>query len=62
MTWSESVDQALCFGSHKKHSIHWVISALQEKTKLKRLGELITSSELGTNKFKDSKHKKKTTK
>ncbi len=48
--------------SYKKHSIHWVISAVQEKTKLKRLGELIASSELGTNKFKDSKYKKKPTK
>ena len=46
--------------SYKKHSIHWVISAVQEKTKLKRLKELITLSELGTNKWKDSKYKKKT--
>lgn len=45
--------------SYKKHSIHWVISAVQEKTKLKRLNELIASSELGTNKWKDSKYKKK---
>ena len=45
--------------SYKKHSIHWVISAVQEKTKIKRLQELITLSELGTNKWKDSKYKKK---
>ena len=45
--------------SYKKHSIHWVVSAVQEKTKIKRLHELIASSELGTNKWKDSKYKKK---
>lgn len=45
--------------SYKKHSIYWVISAVQEKTKIKRLNELIASSELGTNKWKDSKYKKK---
>jgi uncharacterized protein YdeI (YjbR/CyaY-like superfamily) len=45
--------------SYKKLSIHWVISAVQEKTKLKRLSELIASSELGTNKWKDNKYKKK---
>lgn len=45
--------------SYKKLSIHWVISAVQEKTKLKRLNELIASSELGTNKWKDNKYKKK---
>ena len=44
--------------SYRKHSIHWVISAVQEKTKLKRLNELIASSEFDTNKFKDSKYKK----
>lgn len=44
--------------SYKKHSIHWVISAVQTKTKIKRLQELIASSELGTNKWKDSKYKK----
>ena len=43
--------------SYKKHSIHWVISAVQEKTKIKRLLELIASSELGKNKWKDAKHK-----
>jgi uncharacterized protein YdeI (YjbR/CyaY-like superfamily) len=45
--------------SYQKLSIHWVISAVQEKTKTKRLNELIASSELGTNKWKDSKYKKK---
>lgn len=48
--------------SYKKHSIHWVISAVQEKTKMKRLKELIASSELGTNKWKDSKYRKKSKK
>ena len=36
--------------SYQKLSIHWVISAVQEKTKIKRLNELIASSELGVNK------------
>lgn len=45
--------------SYKKLSIHWVISAVQEKTKIKRLKELIASSESGTNKWKDNKYKKK---
>ncbi|MGL1888968.1 MAG: YdeI/OmpD-associated family protein [Reichenbachiella sp.] len=45
--------------SYKKLSIHWVISAVQEKTKIKRLDELIAMSELGINKWKDSKYKKK---
>lgn len=44
--------------SYKKLSIHWVISAVQDKTKIKRLNKLIASSELGTNKWKDSKCKK----
>ena len=43
--------------SYKKLSIHWVISAVQDKTKTKRLDALIASSELGTNKWKDSKYK-----
>ena len=45
--------------SYKKLSIHWVISAVQDKTKIKRLNELIASSELETNKWKDNKYKKK---
>jgi uncharacterized protein YdeI (YjbR/CyaY-like superfamily) len=45
--------------SYKKLSIHWVISAIQDKTKIKRLNELIASSELGINRWKDSKYKKR---
>ena len=48
--------------SYKKHSIHWVISAVQEKTKLKRLNALIASSAAGTNQWKDNKYKKKSKK
>lgn len=44
--------------SYKKSSNYWVMSAKQEKTRLKRLNELIESSEAGTNKWKDSKYKK----
>ncbi len=44
--------------TYKKHSIHWVISAVQDGTKIKRLKELIASSALGTNKWKDNKYKK----
>ena len=44
--------------SYKKLSIHWIISAIQDKTKIKRLNELIASSELGTNRWKDSKYKR----
>jgi uncharacterized protein YdeI (YjbR/CyaY-like superfamily) len=45
--------------SYKKISKHWVMSAKQETTQLKRLNELITDSEKGTNKWKDNKHNKK---
>ena len=45
--------------SYRTLSINWVTSAVQDKTKIKRLNELIASSELGTNKWKDSKYKKK---
>jgi uncharacterized protein YdeI (YjbR/CyaY-like superfamily) len=45
--------------TYKKHSIYWVISAVQDKTKTKRRNELIAMSELGTNKWKDNKYKKK---
>lgn len=45
--------------SYKKLSIHWVVSAVQEKTKQKRLKELIESSAKETNKWKDNKYKKK---
>lgn len=44
--------------SYKKSSNYWVMSAKQEKTRLKRLNELIESSEAGTNKWKNSKYKK----
>ncbi len=45
--------------SYKKISMHWVMSAIQEATRLKRLDELIKDSEAGTNKWKDNKYKKK---
>ncbi|MGG9962307.1 YdeI/OmpD-associated family protein [Ferruginibacter sp. SUN106] len=45
--------------SYKKISTHWVMSAKQEATQLKRLYEIITDSEAGTNKWKDNKYKKK---
>jgi uncharacterized protein YdeI (YjbR/CyaY-like superfamily) len=45
--------------SYKKLSIHWVMSAKQEVTKMKRLNELITDSENGTNQWKDNKYRKK---
>lgn len=45
--------------SYKKISSHWVMSAKQEATRLKRLNELIKDSESGTNKWKDNKYNKK---
>ena len=45
--------------SYKKISTHWVLSAKQDATKIKRLNELITDSEKETNKWKDNKYKKK---
>ncbi len=45
--------------SYKKISTHWVMSAKQDSTRLKRLDELIRDSESGTNKWKDNKYKKK---
>jgi uncharacterized protein YdeI (YjbR/CyaY-like superfamily) len=45
--------------SYQKLSTHWVMSAKQEATKLKRLNELIADSELLTNKWKDNKYHKK---
>lgn len=45
--------------SYKKTSIHWVTSAKQEATKLKRLNLLIGDSEKGTNQWKDNKYIKK---
>ena len=44
---------------YRKTSSHWVMSAKQEATKLKRLNELIADSALGINKWKDHKYKKK---
>jgi uncharacterized protein YdeI (YjbR/CyaY-like superfamily) len=45
--------------SYRKLSSHWVMSAKQESTQLKRLQALIADSELGTNKWKDNKYIKK---
>ena len=44
--------------SYKKVSKHWVMSAKQETTRLKRLHELIEDSMQGTNKWKDNKYNK----
>ena len=45
--------------SYRKTSIHWVTSAKQNTTKIKRLRELIGDSEKGINKWKDNKYNKK---
>jgi uncharacterized protein YdeI (YjbR/CyaY-like superfamily) len=45
--------------SYQKVSTHWVISAKQEATRMKRLNELISDSESGTNQWKDNKYKGK---
>ncbi len=45
--------------SYKKTSIHWVLSAKQEVTRIKRLNDLIADSEAGTNQWKDNKYRKK---
>ena len=45
--------------SYRKVSTHWVISAKQEATRIKRLNELIADSEAGTNKWKDNIYNKK---
>lgn len=45
--------------SYKKISTHWVMSAKQDTTRLKRLDELIEDCKSGTNKWKDNKYKKK---
>lgn len=45
--------------SYQKLSKHWVMSAKQEATQRKRLQQVITESELGTNQWKDNKYKKK---
>jgi len=44
--------------SYKKVSTHWVMSAKQETTRLKRLNQLISESAAGTNQWKDNKYKK----
>lgn len=45
--------------SYKTLSINWVMSAKQETTQLKRLGELIADSTAETNKWKNNKYNKK---
>jgi uncharacterized protein YdeI (YjbR/CyaY-like superfamily) len=42
--------------SYKKISTHWVMSAKQETTQIKRLNALIKDSEAGTNQWKDNKY------
>jgi len=44
--------------SYRKVSAHWVMSAKQEMTKIKRLNQLISDSAAGTNQWKDNKYKK----
>ena len=44
--------------SYRKVSVHWVMSAKQEATKIKRLNQLISDSAAGTNQWKDNKYKK----
>jgi uncharacterized protein YdeI (YjbR/CyaY-like superfamily) len=45
--------------SYKKISKHWVMSAKQETTRLKRLNIIIADSEAGTNQWKNNKYNKK---
>jgi uncharacterized protein YdeI (YjbR/CyaY-like superfamily) len=45
--------------SYRKVSIHWVMSAKQETTRIKRLNQLISDSAAGTNQWKDNKYNKK---
>ena len=44
--------------SYKKISKHWVMTAKQETTRLKRLKELVAESEEGINKWKYNKYRK----
>jgi uncharacterized protein YdeI (YjbR/CyaY-like superfamily) len=44
--------------SYRKVSTHWVMTAKQETTRLKRLHHLISESAAGTNQWKDNKYKK----
>jgi uncharacterized protein YdeI (YjbR/CyaY-like superfamily) len=43
---------------YRKVSTHWVMSAKQEATRIKRLHQLIADSAAGTNQWKDNKYKK----
>ncbi len=45
--------------SYRRLSKNWVMGAKQEATRIKRLAELITDCEAGTNKWKDNKYTKK---
>jgi uncharacterized protein YdeI (YjbR/CyaY-like superfamily) len=44
--------------SYRKVSTHWVMSAKQESTRMKRLLQLISESASGKNPWKDNKYKK----
>lgn len=44
--------------SYKKVSAHWIMSAKQEITRIKRLHQIISDSAAGTNRWKDNKYKK----
>ena len=44
--------------SYRKVSTHWVMSAKQETTQIKRLHQLIADSAAGTNQWKDNKYRK----
>jgi len=44
--------------SYRKVSAHWVMSAKQATTQIKRLNQLISDSAAGTNQWKDNKYKK----
>ena len=44
--------------SYKKVSLHWVMRAKQEATRVNRLKKLIADSAKGTNQWKDNKYKK----
>ena len=44
--------------SYRKVSTHWVMSAKQETTRIKRLDQLIADSAAGTNQWKDNKYRK----
>lgn len=45
--------------SYQKTSRNWVMSAKQETTQCRRLAQLISESEAGTNQWKDNKYMKK---